>query len=265
MLAKVSEIKKELKEVEKLVEKLEKSGTLPQIELDLARTKLQNIYSGLLNISEELHHPAIGFPKYETHKHDAQAKPDAATKNADNKSQQPVHEKTKIKDKEVAQPAAIAEKNNDLIVIDDQKEEVESQKKQVPPDSIHHEKHESTKEQVAHKQKEILAEKYSKNQTFINELLAQGYQKKDISTLMQSKSIKNIASSIGVNERFLFVKELFSGDDDTYTKTITILDNSANFNEAFTYIHSTFSWDLENDAAQKLLDLVRRRFIVDEE
>jgi hypothetical protein len=265
MLAKVSEIKKELKEVEKLVEKLEKSGTLPQIELDLARTKLQNIYSGLLNISEEIHIPNVTASNLEAHKQNIQPKSDPASKNASNKSQHPVHEKIKNKNHDIAQPSGIDETNNDLIVIDDQKNEGEGQKKQGSPDSLHHEKQEIPKEQVAHKQKEILAEKYGKNQTFINELLAQGYQKKDISTLMQSKSIKNIASAIGVNERFSFVKELFNGDDDTYAKTITILDNSANFNEAFTYIHSTFSWDLESDAAQKLLDLVRRRFIVDEE
>jgi hypothetical protein len=260
MLAKLSEIKKEIKEVERLVEKLEKSGTLPQIELDLVSTKLQNIYAGFYHVSEELRLAVNVAPK-----HEIQANPHQEPKNAGNKAQQTVHEKIKDKGREEVQPAEITKTHDELILIDDKKEEDEVPKKTVPHEPMPYEKHEPHKEQVSPKQKEILAEKYSKNQTFINELLAQGYQKKDISTLMQLKSIKNIVSAIGVNERFLFIRELFNGDDDTYLKTIAILDNSANFNEAFTYIHSTFNWDLESDAAQKLLDLVRRRFIVDEE
>jgi hypothetical protein len=114
-------------------------------------------------------------------------------------------------------------------------------------------------------EKVIIAEKYHKNQTYINELLAQGLQKKDISSLMQAKAVNDIEAAIGVNERFVFIKELFSGDSESYLKTIRILNNAANFNEAFNYIHQTYSWNLDGETAQKLLDIVRRRFIVDVE
>jgi len=82
---------------------------------------------------------------------------------------------------------------------------------------------------------------------------------------MQTKPIKDLEAAIDINDKFLFIRELFNGDKDTYDKTIRILNSSQNFNQAFNYINSTFDWDYETEAAHKLLDLVRRRYIIDSE
>ena len=113
--------------------------------------------------------------------------------------------------------------------------------------------------------KKIVADKFQKTEPLINELIAKQAAKKDISSQMQTKPIKNMEAAIGVNERFIFIKELFNGDAETYIKTITILNNAHNFNEAFNYINQTFSWDFESGSAHKLLELVRRKHIVDSE
>ena len=80
---------------------------------------------------------------------------------------------------------------------------------------------------------------------------------------MKASWVRKVAHS-HPGDRFLFVRELFSGDSESFNKTIHIINNAANFNEAFNYIHNTYSWDLDAEPAQKLLDLVRRRFIIEE-
>ncbi len=108
----------------------------------------------------------------------------------------------------------------------------------------------------------ILADKYKSEKQLIHESLAGG--REDIGSKIQSKPIRNIGSALGVNDRFKLIKELFNGDKDSFQNTIGILDGASNFNEAFNYIDATFDWDMEEDSVQLLLDLVRRKFIVNQ-
>ena len=108
----------------------------------------------------------------------------------------------------------------------------------------------------------ILADKYKGEKKFINESLAESGRKQDISNKIQSKPIRNIGSALGINDRFKLINDLFNGDKDSYQNTINILDGASNFNEAFNYITSSFDWDLEEESVQMLLELVRRKFIV---
>jgi hypothetical protein len=75
-----------------------------------------------------------------------------------------------------------------------------------------------------------LADKYKGEKKFMNETLAGGLEKKDIGSKIQSTPIKNIGSSLGINDRFKLINELFNGDKDSYQDTINALDDSANFN-----------------------------------
>jgi len=106
----------------------------------------------------------------------------------------------------------------------------------------------------------ILADKYKAGTKFINESLAG--QKENISSKIQSTPISNIGSALGINDRFKLINDLFNGDKDSFQNTIGILDGAANFNEAFNYITSSFDWDMEEDSVHLLLELVRRKFIV---
>lgn len=110
----------------------------------------------------------------------------------------------------------------------------------------------------------ILADKYQGNKKFINESLAESGRKKDISSKIQSKPIRNISSALGINDRFKLINDLFNGDKDSYQNAINILDGASNFNEAFNYISSSFDWDMEEESVQMLLELVRRKFIVNQ-
>jgi hypothetical protein len=229
-----------------MLEKSAASGTLPAIEQGILKNKLQQIYNTLIHLPFD-HNKEAGLQ-------------DNKPASANNLKQ-----KDEIK-KATGQSKKTEAGGEYLMQLDEQniKPDIENITK-AAGDSETKLKEEVSQKQDVHPGKEILAEKYHRNQKYINELLAQGYLKQDITSLMQSKPIKDIEAAIGINEKFLFIHELFSNDEETYLKTIHILNNSSNFNEAFNYIHSTFNWNIEGEAAQKLLDLVRRRFIVEED
>ena len=106
------------------------------------------------------------------------------------------------------------------------------------------------------------ADKFKGEKDFINERLASNGDRLDLSSKLQSKPIRNIGTSIGLNDRFKLINELFQGDKDSYPQTISKLDNASNFKEAFNFITTSYDWDMEDEAVQMLLDLVRRKFIV---
>jgi len=114
------------------------------------------------------------------------------------------------------------------------------------------------------KQPEIVADKFTEQRKYINEKLAETMQKgrKDIASSMQSKPIDDIESAIGLNDKFLFIKELFSGNAQRYKETIDALNDAPDFNAAYNLVTSMFDWNMEDPVVLKLLDLVRRRHII---
>ncbi len=106
---------------------------------------------------------------------------------------------------------------------------------------------------------ETLQDKYRSKDNSLNEKMAQKYQ--DVSSRIKSNPISSIRNAIGVNEKFLFLNELFDGDKKVYDDTLTILDSSNNFNEAYNYLIENFRWDMDDETVQQLLELIRRKYI----
>ncbi|MGF1585013.1 MAG: hypothetical protein ACFCUM_06805 [Bacteroidales bacterium] len=105
---------------------------------------------------------------------------------------------------------------------------------------------------------EIVADRYLTSQNYINQAMA-NKQGNDISSRSQSKPVADLRSSIGLNDKFLFIKELFSGRPDKYNQCIDNLNQASSFEEAIAFIEENCSWEEGNEVAEKLLSLVKRR------
>jgi hypothetical protein len=81
------------------------------------------------------------------------------------------------------------------------------------------------------------------------------------STIAQARPVENLMSAIGINDRFTFIRELFNGDAPLYEQTIHILNDAANFNEAYNFMIQHFDWNMDSDTVQLLLEIIRRKFI----
>ncbi len=120
---------------------------------------------------------------------------------------------------------------------------------------------------VGKKQNESVGDKYVENEdTSLNVRLARMKQEVDIGTSMQQKPIKNLKASIGMNEKFLFINELFDGDIEEYNNAIDKLNSFDSLDEAFNYINQlneNYSWE-EQDSSEtidKFAYLVQRRYM----
>lgn len=119
---------------------------------------------------------------------------------------------------------------------------------------------ESSESQSSGKQQsEILGEKFQGRRKFRNETLSSG--KKDMATKLQNKPIEDLTKSIGINDKFMFTKELFHGNAELYAKSIAKLNEFTDINEAIFFIQENFSWDAKNEAANQLIELVRRKLM----
>ncbi|MBR0323104.1 MAG: hypothetical protein IIX06_01275 [Bacteroidales bacterium] len=81
---------------------------------------------------------------------------------------------------------------------------------------------------------------------------------------LQRKPVSDLISAIGINDKFLFLNELFGGSMEKYNKSIRSLNSFSTLLGAKTYMSELqieFQWDCSSDAYKKLADLVERRFI----
>jgi hypothetical protein len=95
----------------------------------------------------------------------------------------------------------------------------------------------------------------------LGESIDQPIQYQEISSRLYSKPITNLATAIGINERFLYIRELFGNDTKKYEQAIEIMNSAASFNDAYNYMIRDFTWDMDSELVQGLLELVRRKFI----
>jgi len=76
--------------------------------------------------------------------------------------------------------------------------------------------------------------------------------------------VENIASSIPLGQRFMFINQLFSKNSEHFDKAIYELDSVKSFEEAKNLIWhryaSKYAWDVNGEAVNALLNIVKRKF-----
>ncbi len=93
-------------------------------------------------------------------------------------------------------------------------------------------------------------------------------QKEDrsIGTRLQQHPVANIKDAIGLNEKFLFINELFQGDIQAYNEALTRLNSMGSLKEAFEFLNNltnVHQWDANRSAetVEKLAGFVQRRYL----
>lgn len=80
---------------------------------------------------------------------------------------------------------------------------------------------------------------------------------------LQQHPVRDLREVIGINDKFLFVNELFGGSMEKYNKSIENLNDLKTLNGAMIYLNELkieLQWNSSNEAYQKLAELVRRKF-----
>jgi hypothetical protein len=82
--------------------------------------------------------------------------------------------------------------------------------------------------------------------------------------LNEGSSIKDLKKAIGINDRFVFINELFRGDEVMYERSIKTINNFSIYPEAQYWMERELKiklgWDNDRPATQEFYALVKRRF-----
>jgi len=227
---------KDIQDIEKLVGNLRNSKDDSAIELDLALSKLRNVYEILTLIKadrlQELVMITVLKETFSASESDLKPEPVPEP--------EPVQEPEAMAEPEaVAEPEAAAEP-----------EPVAEQQAPSEPEP------EPAKDTDG---SSILAEKFSAEAS-INENLADKLGS-DAEAKLLGQPIDNISRNIGINDRFLIIRELFEGEADRFTILVNELDNAENYETASSILNEQFVDNMDHEGVEILTGLLKRRYI----
>jgi hypothetical protein len=97
----------------------------------------------------------------------------------------------------------------------------------------------------------------------LNDMLIEQREDKSLNTRFQNAKVTDLTKSISINDKFLFIRELFSNRGEEFSKAVQALNNCCDIEEAFEHIDSLkkeYMWDSASSAYLSFCDLVRKKF-----
>lgn len=100
------------------------------------------------------------------------------------------------------------------------------------------------------------------NTESLNDRLKQ--EKKEVAHVLKDSPVKDLRKAIGVNDKFVFISELFRGDEAMYERSIKTINTFHILPEAEYWMNRELKvklgWNDTNERVQHFYQLVRRRF-----
>jgi hypothetical protein len=84
-------------------------------------------------------------------------------------------------------------------------------------------------------------------------------ENKSLESNLSNSPITSLRAAIGLNDRFIFIREIFNNNTDKYNTIIDKLDKMERIQEAVEYLKANLSMQ-KNEASLKFVDLLKRRF-----
>jgi len=99
----------------------------------------------------------------------------------------------------------------------------------------------------------------------LNQKFATSSESKSIADKLKSQPISDLIAAIGINQKFLFMNDLFEGERDEFHHSMGELNKFDSFLDADNYIRNNlmakYSWDMESPSAIRFMELIERRYL----
>lgn len=95
------------------------------------------------------------------------------------------------------------------------------------------------------------------NRQTLGETLGNG--KRDMASKIAAADTSSLRASIGLNDKFLMIRDMFEGDPVAYDEAISALDGFADLDDAIIYIHDTYNWSADSEGVKLLVELLERK------
>lgn len=96
----------------------------------------------------------------------------------------------------------------------------------------------------------------------VGDKIADSNQTSSVANNLTGTKIEDLKKAIGINEKFLFINELFEGSMQAYTDTIEKLNQVSNLEQALQLLEPMqmkYNWNESQPAYLKMMELVKRR------
>lgn len=78
---------------------------------------------------------------------------------------------------------------------------------------------------------------------------------------VRREPITDLRRAVGINDKFLLIRDLFGGNGSLYEITIRRLNEFDNLDDCLIYITEHFNWNPNSDGAQLMMELLERKFV----
>jgi hypothetical protein len=96
----------------------------------------------------------------------------------------------------------------------------------------------------------------------LNDKLRQG--KTELVEILKETPVKDLRKAVGINDKFLFINDLFRGDETMYERSIKTINSFNIYAEAEFWINrelkTKLGWTDDHPSVQHFVQLVKRRF-----
>ena len=80
------------------------------------------------------------------------------------------------------------------------------------------------------------------------------------SELRRSEPVTDLHRAIGINDKFLMIRDLFGGDGEAFERAIEALNGFDNLDDCMIYVAENYAWNANSDGAKLLMELLERKF-----
>lgn len=76
---------------------------------------------------------------------------------------------------------------------------------------------------------------------------------------MTHSRIRSLRAAIGINDKFLMIRDLFDGDGEAYERAILALDGFDSLDDCMIHIVENYSWNPDSEGAKFIMQLLERK------
>ena len=80
------------------------------------------------------------------------------------------------------------------------------------------------------------------------------------SELRRSEPVTHLHRAIGINDKFLMIRDLFGGDGEAFDAALDALNGFGDLDDCMIYIAENYAWNANSDGAKLLMELLERKF-----
>jgi hypothetical protein len=213
---------RDLRELREIIDDFKNYHDVPQIQIELAKSKCKS--------TEEI----IALLK--------NYKPDEIIKIPFEKGNQ---------ENEMSQ----VESSDGITVDDREKDSVSPEEK--PADDAGNKPDPSAR--VKSPETKIIADSFNKASNTLLEQYGDKDKDDDLASVLKTRKVDDLSDAIGINDKFLFIREIFGGNKSSYEEALIKLNKAQTFPDAKAIILSYSDEGEENAVVKQLLGIVRRK------